>query len=77
MNLFSKEQPIPDASEEHHIVLPGLDIAINHTLKMVFVVDQTGTDDGYAMAELNKWIESKGYFLHAVTVLAPIELKEE
>lgn len=57
-----------DAPEEHKIELPGLSLAFNHTLKLVLLVDQTGTTDTQALKELEAWINSAGYFLHCVQV---------
>jgi hypothetical protein len=67
--LAPKPKPTPDATEEHHIVLPGLDIAFNHTTRTVFIVDQTGGTDAVALQELENWLSAQGYFLHGVSVL--------
>ena len=57
-----------DAPEEHLISLPGLSIAFNHTLKIVFVVDQTGTQDMTTLRELEDYLKAQGYFMHCTVV---------
>ncbi len=61
----------PDAFEEHHIVMPGLEISFNHATRTVFVIDQTGSVDTVALSELEDWYKSKGWFMHAVMVEPP------
>jgi hypothetical protein len=64
--LFNKRpQPIPP--EEQRVSMPGLEIAIAHSIKTVFVVDQTGTDEATLRA-LEAWLNGLGYFLHCVSV---------
>lgn len=64
---------IIDADEEHKIILPGIDIAISHTLKLVIMVDQTGGQDNAALKDLESYLKEKGYFLHCVVVAPPSE----
>lgn len=63
--MFNKPK---DAPEEHTIALPGLSIAFNHTLKIVFVVDQTGTQDLTSLKKLEDHLNQLGYFMHCVVV---------
>ena len=65
--------PIVDSPEEHRISLPGLDIAINHTLKLVFIVDQTGGVNNDALESLETDLFIKGYHLHCVVVAPPTQ----
>jgi hypothetical protein len=74
MNLFKQQQPT-DLSD-HHLTLPGLDIVVCPTIKTVFLVDQTGSANEFALSELQQWCEKQGYFLHGVTVSAPDRPKE-
>lgn len=62
-----------DATEEHRIILPGIDIAINHTLKLIVMVDQTGVQDHTALDSLQFYLEGLGYFLHCVIVAPPTD----
>lgn len=60
-----------DATEEHRISLPNLEIAINHTLKVVFIVDQTGDRSTTILEDLDSHLFLQGYHLHCVRVEAP------
>lgn len=61
--------------EDMRVILPGLDIAISHSVKVVWMIDQTGTQDEYALSELEAWVKKQGYFLHCVSV-APAQKDE-
>lgn len=76
-NLFSKKSDPPDAIEEHHISLRGMDIAYNYATRTAFLVDQTGSDAS-ALRDLEDWLKAEGWFLHAVSVTpAPPAEKSE
>jgi hypothetical protein len=60
-----------DAPEEHHITLPGMDVAFNRETKTVFIVDQTGGTDTQALADLENWYRERGWFLHCIVIQAP------
>ena len=75
-NWLKKLLHTPDAPEEHHITLPGIDVAFNHTLRIVFLIDQTGATDDFALHQLNLWVEKHGYFLHGVSVAPEKESKQ-
>jgi hypothetical protein len=68
VSILNKKPAAIDSAEEHKISLPGLDIAFNHTLKIVFVVDQTGNNDSFVLSELEKWVDANGWFMHAIVV---------
>ena len=72
MLQFLKRLFRTDAPEEHHIVLGNglIEVAYNATTKVVFVIDQTGSDTK-TMEELQAWCEKQGWFLHAVIVNPP------
>ena len=74
MPFFSKPAEAP---EEHRISMPGLEIAITHTLKIVWVVDQTGSTDSYALEMLEKRVNEMGYFMHCVSVLPEVPAPKE
>ena len=73
--MFEKKKPEPILPEER-VSLPSLEIAIVHSIKTVFMIDQTGTDPNTLMT-LEAWVEAQGYFLHCVSVAAPTEAKNE
>lgn len=76
LNLFIRKETIHDAPEEHRITLPGLDISFNHSTKTVWIVDQTGGIDNFAIKELEKWFTARGYFMHYVLVQFHDEVKK-
>ena len=70
-DFLRRQQPEPqaiDAPEEHRIQLAGVDIAISHSLKTVFMVDLTGGTNVDALHDLEDFFRSQGYFLHCVVV---------
>jgi hypothetical protein len=70
---FMGSQPGSEAPEEHHISLPGLELAFNHATKTVMMVDQTGEPDTVSLHALGAWLTKQGWFLHCVVVEAPEE----
>ena len=79
MNLFPKKikreeflpsimAPLSDALEEHHPLLPGLDIVIAHTIKTVFIIDTTGDASADGLQQLADHLQQQGYYMHAVKV---------
>lgn len=68
LNPFTwMRQPKLDSPEEHRISLPGVEVAIIHSLKTVMMVDMTGASQE-ALIQLESWCKSRGYFLHCVSV---------
>ncbi len=68
--IFQKNKIDLAATEEHHVVLTGLEIAMVHGIHTVFMIDQTGAADTNALADLEAWLKTQGYFLHCVSVKA-------
>ena len=60
-----------DAPQEHQIILPGIEIAFNHTTKTVFMLDQTGADNTDPLRDLDEWFEKIGYHLHCIKIAPP------
>jgi hypothetical protein len=56
------------AAEEHHFTLPGLDVAIVHSIKTVFIIDQVGSADLDPLRDLEDHLKKQGYFLHCIVV---------
>jgi hypothetical protein len=82
-NLFRSKKtvdPIIDSPEEHHIQLPGFEIAISKTIKTVFLIDGTGAganpEGGKALKDLELWLKDQGYFLHGVSLSAPLPVEK-
>jgi hypothetical protein len=75
-NPFQQKTPEPappDYLEEHHIILPGIDIAFNHTTKTAYMIDQTGAAEVglEGLRDLELWLKDQGWFLHCVSLKAP------
>lgn len=78
MDLFRKKketQPparppsFPDASQEHQFQMPGLDVVISHSLRVVWVLDTSGVNDSNALLELEDHLKKQGYLLFHTSTL--------
>jgi hypothetical protein len=73
-------EPITDSPEEHHIQIPGIEIAFHNTTKTAFMIDMTGTgagdDGGKALKDLELWLRDQGWFLHCVALSAPLPVEK-
>lgn len=49
------------------INLPGLNVVISHDVHVVWMVDELGGSDEFAIAELSAWLLKRGYLLHGVS----------
>jgi hypothetical protein len=58
-------QPLPT----EHLTMSGIELIVIHSLKTIILIDQTGADNDFAMAELAVHWKQQGYFLHGVTVV--------
>jgi hypothetical protein len=79
MDLFRKKKPdstsparppsFPDASQEHQFQMPGLDVVISHSLRVVWVLDTSGVNDDSALLELEEHLKKQGYLLFHTSTL--------
>ena len=74
----TKQPPISfvDAPQEHQFAMVGLDVVISHSLKIVWVLDTSGSKDDTILLELEEHLRKIGYFLfHTSTVPEPSQPK--
>jgi hypothetical protein len=65
-----------DAPQEHQFAMVGLDVVISHSLKIVWVLDTSGSKDDTILLELEEHLSKIGYFLfHTSTVPEPSQPK--